>query len=198
MKTNLLFSSFPFMTSDKVTLCRMTEPDLPALWPILGDEENYRFMPTAEAKSQRECGLYLRQAEQLFKERRAVFLGIYPAQGEHRLIGVFHITDIDPQVECATLSLILHPLFTGQGYASGALRTAVDYLMGPVELRRLQAYVMPTNYRAVLALERSGFQKEGTIREGFYWPDKGIVDLSVYSLLPSDRRPKGSGQTNYF
>ena len=53
--------------------------------------------------------------------------------------------------------------------------------------------MLPINYRAVLVLERCGFVKEGTIREGFYWPDKGIVDLTVYSLLPTDKKPKSTG-----
>ena len=39
--------------------------------------------------------------------------------------------------------------------------------------------------------------KEGTIREGFYWPDKGIVDCVLYSLLPTDLRPKKAGPAYY-
>ena len=66
-----------------------------------------------------------------------------------------------------------------------------------VGVRRIQCLVLPTNYRAVLVLERCGFVKEGTIREGFLWPDKGIVDLTIYSLLPTDRAPKKKGPTYY-
>lgn len=51
MKTSLLFSSFPFITGEKVTLSRMTELDLRALWEIMGDDENYRFAPTAALRS---------------------------------------------------------------------------------------------------------------------------------------------------
>ena len=58
--------------------------------------------------------------------------------------------------------------------------------MGSIGVHRIQAYVLPTNYRGVLVLERCGFVREGTIREGFFWPDKGIVDLTLYSLLPTD------------
>ena len=42
MKTSLLFSSFPFIASEKVTLTRMTELDLNAMWEIMGDDDNYR------------------------------------------------------------------------------------------------------------------------------------------------------------
>ncbi len=197
MKTNLLFSSFPFITSEKVTLSRMTELDLNALWEIMGDDENYRFAPTAALRSPAECAAKLRQAETLFRERRAVVLGIYPNDADHRLAGTLEILDADPEVEAVTITFTLNRKDTGMGYASSSVRAVSDYLINTVGARRIQAYVLPINYRGILVLERCGFQKEGTIREGFLWPDKGIVDLTLYSLLPSDRRPKSQGQTYY-
>lgn len=197
MKTDLLFSSFPFITSEKVTLTKMTEMDLNDLWAIMGDEENYRFSPTAALRSPGECAMKLRQADNLFREKRAVVLGIYPNNGEHRLIGTFEILDIDREVESVTVTFTLGQRHIGQGYASAALRAVSEYLMQTIGVHRLQAYVLPINYRAVLVLERCGFQKEGTIREGFLWPDKGIVDLTLYSLLPSDLRAKKDGPAYY-
>ena len=90
-----------------------------------------------------------------------------------------------------TLSFILNQEFVGQGLRlfCGAGR-AVTTCSAPWESGASNAMVLPTNYRAVLVLERCGFVKEGTIREGFLWPDKGIVDLTIYSLLPTDRTPK--------
>jgi len=197
MKTDLLFSSFPFIAAEKVTLTRMTELDLKPLWEIMGDDGNYRFAPTAALRSPAECAGKLKQAEALFREKRAVVLGIYPNGTDHRLVGTMEILDVNPEVESATITFTLNQKDTGMGYASSAVRAVSDYLMGTVGAHRIQAYVLPINYRGVLVLERCGFQKEGTIREGFLWPDKGIVDLTLYSLLPSDRRPKKQGQTYY-
>ena len=81
--------------------------------------------------------------------------------------------------------------------AAAAVRATTEYLFRTVGVRRIQCFVLPINYRAVLVLERCGFVKEGTIREGFYWPDKGIVDLTVYSLLPTDKKPKSTGPAYY-
>ncbi len=197
MKTDLLFSSFPFITSEKVTLTKMTELDLRDLWEIVGDDENYRFSPTAALRSPSECAMKLRQAESLFREKRAVVLGIYPNGKEHRLVGIFEIFDVNPEVEAVTVTFTLKQRDTGQGYATAAVRAVVEYLMDTVGTHRIQAYVLPINYRGVLVLERCGFQKEGTIREGFLWPDKGIVDLTLYSLLPTDLRTKKSGPAYY-
>ncbi len=197
MKTNLLFSSFPFIAAEKVTLSRMAELDLKELWSMMGDEENYRFAPTAALRSPAECAGKLKQADSLFREKRAVVLGIYPNDRERRLAGVLEILDIDREIGAVTISFTLNRRDTGRGYASAAVRAASEYLMTTIGVNRIQAYVLPTNYRGVLVLERCGFQKEGTIREGFLWPDKGIVDLTLYSLLPSDLKPKKAGPSYY-
>lgn len=196
MKTNLLFSSFPFISGEKVTLSRMSEMDLDDLWLIMGDEESFRYSPTGALRNRRECAMKLRQAEALFQNKRSVILGIYPNEGDHHLIGTFEITIVDPRVQSVNINFRLARRFTGQGYATSAVRAVSTYLMDTVGANRIQAHLLQTNYRAALVLERCGFQKEGVIREGFLWPDKGLVDLTLYSLLASDRRPK-TGQQSY-
>ena len=198
MKYDLLFSGFPFIKGDKVTLSRMTEMDIKALWSIISDEENYRYLSTAAAASPPECKIRLRQAEQLFRDKRAVTLGIYPAEGDYRLIGVLSLTDFDKKAACCTLSVVMNRKYAGMGYASSAVRAAVEYLLTNIEMGRVQAYVLPANHRAALMLEHCGFKKEGTIRDGFYWDDKGIVDLSLYSLLPVDLRADKPSVRAYF
>lgn len=195
MKSSLLFSSYPFITSEKATLTRITDMDMDGLWKILSDEDSHRFTPEGAVRTPRECAAKLRQFDTLFQERRGVVLGIYSTLNQ--LVGLMELSHIDPQIESVTLSFILNHEFTGQGYASSAVRATVDYLFQSVGIHRIQCFVLPINYRAVLVLERCGFVKEGTIREGFLWPDKGIVDLTVYSLLPTDRKPKKFGSPNY-
>lgn len=195
MKSSLLFSSYPFISSEKTTLTHITDMDSEALWRILSDEDSHRFTPEAAVQTPRECAAKLRRFEAMFQERRGLVLGIYSTLNQ--LVGLMELSHIDPQIESVTLSFILNPEFTGLGYASSAVRATVDYLFHTVGVHRIQCFVLPINYRAVLVLERCGFVKEGTIREGFLWPDKGIVDLTIYSLLPTDRKPKKTGSTYY-
>lgn len=187
MNTSLLFASYPFITGPDITLSRMTDMDLEALWEVMGDEENYRYAPTAALWSPAQCPAVLDQAQALFRDRVAIMLGIYPGGGGSRLGGVFEIYSVDAQTESVTVRFTLARQYTGQSVATGALRAAINFLMDTVGVHRIQAYVQPENYRGKLVLERCGFVREGTIREGFLWPDKGIVDLSLYSLLPTDR-----------
>ena len=188
MNTGLLFSSFPFIAGSGLSLTQMTDLDLDAMWEILGDEENFRYAPTGPLAYPELCMVKLRQTQALFNDRMAVMLGIYPIGGSGRLSGIFEIYNIDPQTRSVTVRFTISRASTGKSLATGALRAACSYLIDTIGVNRIQAYVLPANYRGALVLERCGFVKEGTIREGFYWPDKGIVDLCLYSLLPTARR----------
>lgn len=188
MNTSLLFSSFPFIAGKNVTLSRMTEVDAEALWAVLGDEENFRYAPTAPLPSPTLCAQRIARYDAMFRDRVAIVLGIYPGGGGGPLGGIFEMYNFDPDIESITVRFTLAKKFTGKSFATGALRAVIEYLMDSAGVHRIQAYVQPANYRGALVLERCGFKKEGTIREGFLWPDKGIVDLSLYSLLPTDVR----------
>lgn len=183
---DMLFSSYPFIPGERVNLGRITEMDLNALFRVMGDEENYRFLPTAAAKDLSECVRRLRLAEGLFLDSRAVMLGIFPADMDSRLAGTFTIENIDEEVNSCEISFSLARPFVGRGYACAALKEVSNYLFNTVSLNRIEARVLPNNERAIHTLLSCGFQNEGTIREAFLWPDKGIVDLSIYSLLLND------------
>ena len=197
MNTDLLFSSYPFISGDRVTLTRITELDLEALWDIWGDEENYRFWPTAALPAPAECTRQLRQADQRFREKRSVLLGIYPNGAGQTLAGVLKLYGIDPRVEALSLQVMVAQKHQGRGYGSGAVEAAAQYLFQRVGARRLQAFVLPIDKAGAMTLERCGFVKEGTLREAFLWPDKGLVDLTLYSLLRSDRKQKTSTAQYY-
>ena len=120
MKSSLLFSSYPFITGEKVTLSGITQLDPLVLWPILSDEDSHRFTPEAALRSPEECTLRARQYEANFRRGRGLVLGIF--SNEHKLVGLLGITRVDPQVSCVTLDFILHPRYTGQGFASAVVR----------------------------------------------------------------------------
>ena len=186
MKASLLFSNYPFIKCDRVTLNRISELDLRSLWEIMSDDENYRYNPTGAMKTKDTLRLYYQRMESLFRERKRIFLGIYANERLSKLIGLLEISHLDPQPSKLRINIMINRYYSGRGYARSALRGLERYLFETIEVNRIEAYVMPSNKRCLQLLERSGFFREGTIREGFYWPDKGLVDLDLYAILYSD------------
>ncbi len=127
MNTSLLFSSFPFITGPNVTLSRMTDMDAEALWEVLGDEENFRYAPTGPLPSPVLCPQRMARYEAMFRDRVAIVLGIYPGGGGNPLGGIFEIYNFDTQIQSVTVRFTLSRQYTGQSYATGALRAAVEF-----------------------------------------------------------------------
>lgn len=75
-----------------------------------------------------------------------------------------------------TFGYTINKNYWGNGYATRYTN----------EVNRVQAFVMPENRRSHNVLKRCGFTKEGTIRQGYIWKDKGLVDLTLYSVLSSE------------
>ena len=69
-----------------------------------------------------------------------------------------------------------------KGYATEATQLMVDYLFLSKEIARIQAVVEVRNVASQRALEKAGFQREGTIRdEGF---ERGEWrDYYLYGIL---------------
>ena len=95
MKKDLLFSNFPFISNNHVTLSRITDLDLNSLWEILGNEDNFEFLPESALKISSDARYRLMQIESKFRDKRSVTLGIYSNVPLNKPVGTLDITDIN-------------------------------------------------------------------------------------------------------
>jgi 8-oxo-dGTP pyrophosphatase MutT (NUDIX family) len=75
--------------------------------------------------------------------------------------------------------------FTGQGYATRAVRLLVDYAFRAVRLERVEALVDPLHERAMRVATRSGLRREGVLR-GHGSTGDGRQDRVVFARLATD------------
>lgn len=181
-----MFTNYPFIKCERVTLNRITDLDLRSLWDIMSDEDNYRYSPTGAMQSKNSLRIYFQRIESLYLQKKRIFLGIYANNQLSKLIGILEISHIEPRASKLQIHIMLNRKYSGRGLAESAVKGLEKYLFETVQVNRIEAYVMPVNLRGQRLLANCGLLKEGTIREGFYWPDKGLVDLDLYAILASD------------
>jgi RimJ/RimL family protein N-acetyltransferase len=77
-----------------------------------------------------------------------------------------------------------------KGYATEATQLMVDYLFLSKEIARIQAIVDVKNMASQRVLEKAGFQREGTVRDGYF--NRGEWrDFYLYSILRREwKEPK--------
>lgn len=188
MNSNLLFTHYPFISGDRVTLTKVTELDLRSLWEIMSDDENYRYTPTEAIQSKHALQMFYKRIDSLYLEKKRIVLGIYPLENSSKLVGIAELSNLNVRASKIEFSIMLNRSYTGRGLAQSAVKALQKYLFETIGLNRIEAYVLPTNIHCKRLLTHCNFTKEGSIREGFYWADKGIVDLDLYGILAGDYR----------
>lgn len=84
---------------------------------------------------------------------------------------------------------LFEPDRAARGYVTEALQLITDYLFETRPVLRLQLHIHADNVASQRIAEKCGYTFEGTAR-GVYFMNGAAQDLRVYSILPTDPRPK--------
>jgi 8-oxo-dGTP pyrophosphatase MutT (NUDIX family)/GNAT superfamily N-acetyltransferase len=108
---------------------------------------------------------------------------LYAVEFDGQPVGSVCLVEHDDSV--GRLTFELEPGFTGRGYASRAVNLAVDYAFRGLRLGRVEAYVAPSNERAMRVVTRSGMRREGLVR-GHGLSEDVREDRVLYARLATD------------
>lgn len=177
------FDQFPHIETAHVLLRATVPGDADDLFALYSREEVFRFIP-GEARRHRDTvanmiGHFARD----FGKKKQIYLAICTPDAPERMLGLAEMFDYDARVNCITVGYRLHPDAWGRGIATHTAGAMAAYLHGVVGINRVQAFVMPGNVASQRVLEKSGFTREGLLRQCQYWKGRGVVDLVVFSML---------------
>lgn len=75
--------------------------------------------------------------------------------------------------------------FAGRGIATEAVQLVLEFGFQTLNIHRIEAYVAPQNLASVRVLEKSGFIREGLLRQLLFI--NGVwVDHYMYAILQND------------
>lgn len=183
MNYDQLFKRFPIIENDDILLKQIEKQDLNDYVEISMDEELFRLKPGEPRKTIAAVENMIGHHERDFNKKVIINLGIYLKEENYKMVGVAEIFDFDKKVNSATIGYTLNKNYWGKGIATKTTALILHYLFYEIDVNRIQAFVMPQNEKSKNVLLRNKFLKEGTIRQGYYWRGKGIVDLELYSIL---------------
>ena len=129
----------------------------------------------------------LRESEEI------VDFGIFLAGGDG-LVGRIQLTGISRgPFENAFLGYFVAERHNGRGYATEAVRQAVDFAFGELGLHRVQAAVVPRNVASARVLEKAGFREEGLalryLQIAGVWEDHRLYAVTAEEWPPSASAP---------
>ena len=85
----------------------------------------------------------------------------------------------------ADIGYELDPRYWGQGYASEAARTIVQFGFSELQLHRVWSWCIADNVGSVRVLEKLGMRQEGRLRENEYYKGRWW-DTLLYAILEDE------------
>ncbi|SCN21541.1 putative ribosomal N-acetyltransferase YdaF [Clostridium sp. N3C] len=181
-----LYDQFPYIVTDEITLRKIVDSDLDSLFEIYNNENLFQYTPVKLRKSKVAVAHMIGHFERDFYKRKGIFLGICLNNEPNHIVGVAEIFDYSADTNMVTIGYRLNESYWSKGIATKTVKAMTEYLFRDIGINRVQAFVMPDNIKSQKVLQRNGFDKEGLIRQGYYWKGQGVVDLIVFSLLRSN------------
>jgi RimJ/RimL family protein N-acetyltransferase len=95
----------------------------------------------------------------------------------------FHVAETEPRQ--AEFGITLDPNYQRLGYATEALRAALDYLLIEMDKHRAFGSVDPRNLRSIKLMERVGMRKEAHFIRSLRFRGEWVDDV-IFAMLASD------------
>jgi ribosomal-protein-alanine N-acetyltransferase len=162
--------------------------DLPDLVAVNGDDEVTRFLPYASWRSLADAQAWFERMS-ILGARGESAQYVIVERASSTAIGTCLLFRHDEGSARAEVGYVLGRRHWRNGYMSEALAGLVDSAFGALALRRLEAEVDPQNTGSRRLLEKTGFTREGLLRQR--WVDKGKPhDTILYGLLRDEWRAR--------
>jgi ribosomal-protein-alanine N-acetyltransferase len=172
------------VSSARVALRAVAEPDIDDLLEINGDPEVTRFLPYATWQS-REDGLAWLARMQALEATGTGRQLVVARNADGKIIGTVLLFRYDAGSARIELGYVLGRAYWGQGLMREALESLCAHAFSAMSIRRLEAEVNPDNEASNALLRRIGFRLEGTLRKR--WVGKGAAyDTNFYGFLAEE------------
>jgi len=178
--THEIVNTFPTLETERLILREITQSDAESIYKLISNPEVIKY-------DSFELFTNIKQAENLiewfnkgFKQKQAIFWGIV-LKGNSELIGFCKCEIEIPKIR-ADLGYDLSPDYWNKGIMTEALDPIIDYAFHTLNVNRIEGAVSTDNKGSIRVLEKSGFVKEGVLRQRSYWRGD-CHDMVMLSLL---------------
>jgi len=153
------------LDTDRIYIRRLELNDLNSLLDLrIRNKEFFKpFEPSTPASHYTVEGQrsILEKVQHNWRNGSGYGFGIF-LKNNNNLIGRVNLSNVVRGAwESCTLGYFLDEQYNGQGFATEAVRLALQFAFGPGGLHRVQAGAMPRNKASIRVLEKAGFRYDG-------------------------------------
>ncbi|MCX6059405.1 MAG: GNAT family N-acetyltransferase [Chloroflexi bacterium] len=186
MDLKALFTPFPILSTPSLILRALQPSDLDDLYEYASDPQIDRYVPWEHYKNIEEARENLNEFLEEYEKDGLGAWGI-EHRADRKLIGIINTSiphRINRRVE---MGYTISRAYWGQGYATEAVKTLIEFGFEKMDLLRIEAVVLPEHLASARVLEKSGMQYEGVLHSYQVWKNKPC-DLCMYAIVNPKRK----------
>jgi ribosomal-protein-alanine N-acetyltransferase len=176
------FSPFPELRTERLFLRKLTKNDAEEIFFLRSNEDVLRYLGREPAKSIAEAEDFITKIIKVVDENESIFWGITLLSDETKIIGTICLWNLQKDNYRGEIGYVLHPAYWGKGIMKEAINSVVEYAFDRLQLHSIEAHLSPDNIASSSVLEKTGFVKEGHLKENVYFKGK-FGDTLIYSRL---------------
>ena len=178
----LNFTPFPELRTKRLLLRRLKNTDANEMFFLRSNENVMRYIGREPTKTIAGAEEFINKINKNIDENDAILWGITLLNDPSTIIGTICFWNIKKEHYRSEIGYVLHPDHWGKGIMKEAINSVVEFGFSVLGLHSVEAQLNPENLASSYVLERTGFIKEGYLREDFYFNGK-FSDTAIYSRL---------------
>ena len=184
MSDYLRCQNTPALETPRLLMRPPVPTDAPDLAEWLGLDEIYTYWGRkASGGEKNPASLFIDPRPHVKRKPSQDYNWMLVLRDTGKVIGELGIFNVE-NGRMADVAYRIHPAYWGQGITTEALQRAIRYIFEETTLLRLNASADVRNTGSNRVLEKCGFIREGTVRQGKMV--SVYCDYHIYGLLKSD------------
>lgn len=175
---------FPTLETDRLLLREISKNDAEGIFSCFSNEKVTRYYGQETLVNIEQAKAFVDFFANSYVEKKGMRWGI-EIKGHQGIIGTIGFNAWSPKHKRAEIGYEIHPDHWRKGYTFEAISKVIQYGFDELALSRIGAVVLLDNEASNNLLIKSGFKKEGVLRDYMY--QNGVAyDTNVYSILKNN------------
>lgn len=172
--------------TDRLVLRPLTMADLDDLLEYQSNAEVVRYIPWPE-RTRDQVIEAIHKAESLtgLKGEADYYVLGFALKDSNKIIGQLNACHESQINKMASIGWVLNPAYSGEGYATEAVKAWIKHIFTSYDFHRLTAKIDQRNVASARLAQRVGMRKEGEYREDDLFKGEW-VSTWLYALLRSE------------
>lgn len=172
---------FQLLETTRLYLRQITQYDADDMFEYLSNYKVTRNLGREPFNNIRELYEIISNLEYNYNYTKGMRWGIVH-KDSNKLIGTIGYDSLDIKNRRAEIGYDLNPHYWNQGFTTEAISKVIKFGFEKLDINRISAVVLLENEASLKLLEKSGFKKEGILRD-YVIQDDYPKDVEVLSLL---------------